>query len=336
VGGAGEKTVSDTPDRVLAFQTSKTMAETTNKSKQPQITIVVVTYKGLNDTLECIESLSRLTYKNWRLVVVDQNSRDGTPQAVRAKYPWVDVVENPVNDGFTGGNNLGMREALKSPADYLFLLNNDTIIEPELLDKLIIPMENDPKIGIIGPTQLYYKNPGIVCWAGSRLDWRGRPCMGSENANDVPLETLDMRMRETGYVHGCAMLIRRAVLERVGLLDDRFFIYFEECDLCARASRAGWKLMYLPTAKLWHKVSQVQQVLGNDFGIYHWQRNRLLYLWKNGNPRLIGCFWCIFSGVKNAAVLTLKGQRHSAMVWWRALRDSLTGRWGDAFFSYKK
>src|SRR5208337_769500 len=109
------------------------------------------------------------------------------------------------------------------------------------------------------------------------------------------------------------MFIRRAVLEQVGLLDDRFFIYFEECDLCARASRAGWKLMYLPTAKLWHKISQVQQAIGNDFGNYHWQRNRLLYLWKNGNPRLLGCLWCIASALKAAAVQALKGQRHQAV-----------------------
>jgi GT2 family glycosyltransferase len=304
--------------------------------KQPHITIVVVTYKGLKDTLECIESLSKLTYKNWRLVLVDQNSGDGTPQTVRTRYPWVEVLENPVNDGFSGGNNLGMRKALELPSDYLFLLNNDTIVEAELLDKLVAPMLEDPKIGIIGPTELYYNNPDIVCWAGSRLDWRGRTEAVSENLKDVPLESLDMRMRETGYVCGCAMLIRRIVLEQVGLFDNRFFIYFEECDLCARTARAGWKLMYLPTAKLWHKISQVQQAIGNDFGIYHWQRNRLLYLWKNGNPRLIGCLWCIFGALKTAAGLALQGQGRQAIVWMRALRDSLTGKWGATFFSYKK
>ena len=314
----------------------KILAQNDKQLNPPHIAIVVVTYKGLNDTLECIESLSKLTYKNWRLILVDQHSNDGTPQAVRAKYPWVHVIENPVNDGFTGGNNLGMRKALELATDYVFLLNNDTIVEPELLDKLIVPMEIDPRIGIIGPTSLYYKNPEIVCWAGSSLDWRGRLSNDSIKACDIPFDKLDLQMRGTGYVHGCAMLIRRSVLEQIGLFDDRYFIYFEECDLCARASRAGWKLMYLPTAKLWHKISQVTQVIGKDFGTYHWQRNRLLYLWKNGKPRLIGCAWCIIGALKKIAVLSLRGQKHQALVWWRALRDSLTGRWGGTFFSYKR
>ncbi|MGO8837771.1 MAG: glycosyltransferase family 2 protein [Limisphaerales bacterium] len=310
-----------------------TLSQASGPPKQPHVTIVMVTYKGLNDTLECIESLAKLTYKNWRIILVDQNSNDGTPQTVRTKYPWVCMIENPVNDGFTGGNNLGLRKALEFPTDYLFLLNNDTTVEPELLDKLVAPMEADPKIGIIGPTSLYYKEPGIVCWAGSTVDWRGHQ---PDNICNVPFETLDMRTRETGFVCGCAMFIRRAVLEQVGLLDDRFFIYFEECDLCARASRAGWKMMYLPTAKLWHKISQVQQAIGNDFGNYHWQRNRLLYLWKNGNPRLLGCLWCIASALKAAAIQAMKGQRHQAVVSLRALRDSLTGRWGGTFFTYKR
>jgi GT2 family glycosyltransferase len=311
-------------------------AITEQNPKQPHITIVVVTYKGLKDTLECIDSLSKLTYKNWRLVLVDQNSMDGTPEVVREKYPWVEVLENPVNDGFSGGNNLGLQKAMGTPTDFLFLLNNDTIVEPELLEKLAAPMLADPKIGIIGPTGLFYKKPGTVWWAGSRLDWHGRPVLDPEYINNVPLETIDMRMRETGYVNGCAMLIRRTVLDQVGLFDNRFFIYFEECDLCARATRAGWKMMYLPTAKLWHKVSQVQLIAGNDFGTYHWQRNRLLYLWKNGNPKWLACAWCILSALKNAAVLAMKGRTHEAKVWMRALRDSLTGRWGATFFTYRK
>jgi GT2 family glycosyltransferase len=307
-----------------------TASQVSGSLKPPHVTIIMVTYKGLNDTLECLESLSRLTYKNWRIILVDQNSNDGTPQAVRTKYPWVCLIENPVNDGFTGGNNLGLRKALEVSTDYLFLLNNDTIVEAGLLEKLVAPMELDRKIGIIGPTMLYYDQPDIIWWAGSHIDWRGRPHHHGEGQS---MDALDMRMRETGFVCGCGMLIRRAILEQLGLLDDRFFIYYEEADLCARARRADWKIIYLPTAKLWHKISRVLKMVGNDFGIYHSQRNRLLYLWKNGNPRLPACLFCIASGLKSVTVLFLKGQRHQALVMLRALRDSLTGRWGSRFFS---
>ena len=302
-------------------------------AKQPCVSIIVVTYRGKSDTLACLKSLSELTYGNFRVVVVDQNSGDGTPEAVRAEYPKVEVIENPVNDGFTGGNNVGLRAALKHPTEYLFLLNNDTVVEPGLLEKLVAPMEADPKIGIIGPTILFFDEPKTINWAGSGVDWVGRPYASK---NGQPASTLDMRMCETGTASGCAMLMRRAVLEQVGLLDNRFFIYYEENDLCERARRAGWKLMYLPTAVLWHKESKVMKAVGNDFGYYHMTRNRLLYLWKNSNPRLLACLYCIGSTLKQALVLALKGQAHKAIVMLRALRDSLTGRWGDTFFSYKR
>jgi GT2 family glycosyltransferase len=264
---------------------------------------------------------------------VDQNSGDGTPEAVRAQHPEVQVIANPVNDGFTGGNNLGLRAALERATDYLFLLNNDTVVEPGLLEKLVAPMEADRGIGIIGPAMLYHKEPNIIWWAGSHIDWRGRP---HHYGDGDAIETLDMRMRETGYVCGCGMLIRRAVLDQLGLLDSRFFIYYEEADLCARARRAGWKIMFLPSARLWHKVSRVIAMVGNDFGTYHSGRNRLLYLWKNGNPRSLACLFCIGSTLKTATVLALKGQRHQARVILRALRDALTGRWGSTFFSGRK
>jgi GT2 family glycosyltransferase len=299
----------------------------------PSVAIILVSFKGLNDTLACLDSLSKLTYRNIAIVLVDQNSKDGTPEAVRSRYPSVQVIENPVNNGFTGGNNVGMQAALSRNPDYVFLLNNDTVVEPGLLEKLVAPMEADPRMGIIGPTMLYFSEPETLWWAGSKIDWRGRPI---HYGSGESVKKLDMTMRDTGYVCGCGMLIRRAVLEQVGLLDDRFFIYFEEADLCARARRAGWRIVYLPSAQLWHKISKVTEIIGNDFGAYHWNRNRLLYLWKNGNPRLLVCLVCIASGLKAAFRLFFKGKPHEARIMLRALKDSLTGRWGSTFFSYKR
>lgn len=302
-------------------------------AKQPRISIVVVTYNGLKDTLACMKSLEGLTYKNVRVILVDQNSVDGTPAAIKARFPWVHLIENPVNDGFTGGNNLGMRAALADGADYVFLLNNDTEVEPQLLEKLVEPMEADKSIGIIGPLMLYFSDPNRIWWCGSNMTRLGRVVLLLENQL---ADNLDLRMRETGYVCGCGMLIRRKVLDTVGLLDDRFFIYYEEADLCARTRRAGWKLMCLPSARLWHKVSQVIKAIGNDFGLYHMSRNRVLYLWKNGEPRFLCCVLSIGSNLKQATLLFFRGHRHEARVVLRGLRDALTGRWGSMFFKYKK
>jgi hypothetical protein len=299
--------------------------------KAPHVTIIVVTFKALNDTLECLDSISKMTYSNLRVILVDQNSQDGTVEAVRGQFPRVDLIENLTNDGFTGGNNLGLRAAMEQPTAYVLLLNNDTIVEPGLLEKLLAPMETDMTVGIIGPTMLFYKEPNTICWAGSYVDWRG---WAHIYGYGQLIGAIDMQPRETGYVAGCGMMIRRALLEEVGFFDNRFFIYYEEVDLCARARRAGWRVMYLPSAKMWHKISRVTELLGRDFALYHMQRNRLLYLWKDGNPRLLCCLWCIASGLRAAVSLCLKGERHQEVVLLRALRDSLSNRWGNTFFSY--
>ncbi len=297
----------------------------------PHVSIVVVSYNGEKDTMECLKSISDLTYDNVDTILVDQNSKDGTVQAVKQHYPWVRLIKNHQNDGITGGNNIGLKEALAHSTDYILLLNNDTIIEPSLLQKLVDALENDRSIGIASPTAFYYNRPDVICYAGIKIDCRGQN-YGTEG---ISINSLDMNIRETDLAAGGAVIIRKSVIEQIGLMDNRFFIYFDDTDFCARARQAGWKIMYIPTAKIWHKISHTSEALGNHFGVYHWRRNRLLYLWKNGKPRLLCCLWCILGDTRTLLQLFLTGHKAHAMVMIRALKDSLTGRWGSTFFSYK-
>ena len=299
---------------------------------QPCVAIVIVSYEGCQDTIECIASVTRLTGCSYEIVLVDQNSLDETVEAVGAEYPFVKILRNPINDGASGGNNLGLREALKGSAEYFLLLNNDTVVAPDMLIKLVSCMEKNKQIGVIGPASFFYSQPNVVCWAGSKIDWRGRDV---GNVIETSIERYGTEIRDTDLVAGGAFLIRKAVVEQVGFMDDRFFIYFDDTDYFARARSAGWELKWLPTARIFHKISQTSVRTGQHFGVYHWQRNRLLYLWKHGRPRLISCAWCLLGGVKAVFVQIMHRRQKMAIAYFRAIRDSVSGRWGGAYFRYK-
>jgi len=253
---------------------------------------------------------------------------DGTPEAVRKQFSTVHVIENDANNGFAGGNNVGIRAALSRGAVYLFLLNNDTEVEPGLLEPLVARAESDPKIGIVGPTMLYHARPNIVWSAGGRIDWRGQSVLLDEGsrAND---EANRGNAHDVDFIVGCGLLVKRSVLEAVGLLDERYFLYFEETDLCARAREAGWRVLHEPRARLWHKVSQST---GEDspLTLYYMRRNVLLYLGERGERPWLGRAAALYDTLRLVLVWTLQRKTNRRNVLLRAVRDYFGRRFGRA------
>jgi GT2 family glycosyltransferase len=246
----------------------------------PRVTIIVLNWNGLADTLECLESLSRLDYPAYEMVVVDNGSTDGPPAAIRERFPDVTLIENGENLGFTGGNNVGLRWALEQGADYMLLLNNDTVVAPDFLRLLVEAAEVDSRIGIAGPTIYYHDQPRIIWTAGGGIDWRrGQTWMVGLNERDAG--QFGEEPREVDFVTGCALLVKRAVLERVGLLDDRFFAYYEETEWCVRTQRARFKIVHVPQAKIWHKIEPNARA-NSPLVHYYMARNRLLFLKTTG------------------------------------------------------
>ncbi len=246
----------------------------------PRVAIIVLTYNGLADTLACLASLEELDYpyERYRVVVVDNASHDGTPAAVRAAFPDVVVIENGANLGFAAGNNVGLRYALAQGYDYALLLNNDTEAAPDMLTELVTAAEADPCAGAVGPIIYYHAAPTRVWSAGGWIDWeRGISRMEGEVEDRGQFTAT----REVDFVTGCAMLLRRAALERVGLLDERFFMYFEETEWCVRARRAGFRMLFAPRAKLWHKIPMNAR-FDKEYLAYYMTRNRLLFLRATG------------------------------------------------------
>ncbi|MEK7326115.1 MAG: glycosyltransferase family 2 protein [Chloroflexota bacterium] len=242
----------------------------------PRVAIIILNWNGLKDTLACLESLRRLDYPACEIVVVDNGSTDESVATIRAAYPVVTLIETGENLGYVGGNNAGLKYAQSTKADYALLLNNDTEVDPGFLKLLVDVAENDPKVGIVGPMIYYYTQPDVIWSAGGAIDWnKGLPWMvGLDEREQGQFGT---QPRPVDFVTGCALLIKMPVVERVGLLDERFFAYYEETEWCARVARAGYKILHVPQAKLWHKISPLARATSPTVH-YYMTRNRLLFL----------------------------------------------------------
>lgn len=252
------------------------MKETPDK---PLVTFVILNWNQAELTAECLESIRRQDYDNYHVLVVDNGSRDRSAEILRQRFPWVELLVIEENVGYGGGNNAGIEHALRTPVDYLFLLNNDTSVAPDMLSILIETAEANPQAGIIGPT-MYYFDPPDVIWSGENyVNWGlgevTRKLMGQSVPQDVLRQANDCKV---DHIDTCAALVRREVFESIGVLDPRFFINFEDLDFDLRAKRAGFDVVYVPGAFMWHKVS-LAMGLASPATTYYMTRNALLLFW---------------------------------------------------------
>ncbi len=220
----------------------------------PLVCGVILNLNGKELLLETLASVQQMTYPNLKIIVVDNGSTDGSQSAVRAQYPEAILLENGKNLGFGEGNNMGIRYALAHGADWVFLLNNDILVDPDLLTQLMSAAVSDSRIGILGPKIYYQAQPEVFWYAGGRINFF-TGLTSHRGIRETDRGQYD-RIEDTDYITGCAMLLRRQALEKVGLFDPVYFpIYSEDADLSVRVQRAGYRLVYVPRAKMWHKVS---------------------------------------------------------------------------------
>lgn len=238
----------------------------------------MVNWNGKIDTIDCMKSLKNLNYPEYEVVVVDNASTDGSQDLFKKEYFSINLIENKENLGFAEGNNVGIRYALQKSADYILLLNNDTIVHEDLLTELIKTAESDSNIGIVGPKIYFFDNPNRVWYVGGNIHlWTGRAYHPHYGETDN--SSFDVK-KEVDFVSGCALLIKRKVIEEIGLFDPRFFLVYEDADLNMRVHKAGYKIMYAPEAKLWHKVSISMKKISNNTTVYYHTRNAPLFVFK--------------------------------------------------------
>jgi GT2 family glycosyltransferase len=242
---------------------------------KPRVVVVVLNWNGREHTLRCLESLEAVEYENWEIIVVDNGSTDGSVEEIRKKYPDLVLIEVGTNLGFTGGNNVGIRWALKHEAEFVLLLNNDTVVAPDFLSALVAAGESYPGAGVLG-AKIYFWDTTRVWYAGSR--WRATWAGFEHVAQGTVDNGIDFEeIQDTAYVSGCAMFLRLSAVHRIGMLDPRFFLLFEETEWCSRARKAGYQCLMVPRARVWHRVSASFGDQRGPLYEYFWIRNRLLW-----------------------------------------------------------
>ena len=222
-------------------------------SQSPLVYIVILCWNGREDTLECLRSLEKITYQNHHILVVDNASSDGTPAAIRAAFPDIRIITNETNLRFAGGNDVGIEQALNAGPEYILLLNNDTRVKPDFLTNLVKAAESVDGMGMAAPKIYYYDDPRRIWYAGGKISWwQGWISHIGVRETDVGQHN---RQCETEYITGCCMLVKRRLIEKVGVFDISYYMYGEDADWSIRAHRAGYKLLYVPSAVIWHKLS---------------------------------------------------------------------------------
>lgn len=290
------------------------------------VTLVLNTNRR-DDTLACIASLRAMTYPT-EIVVIDNVSADGSAEAIRAAYPDVTILETGTRLGYTTGNNFGFDHVLSTmDADAVFVLNEDTLAEPDMLERLVAEFEARGAKAVVGPEVRYADEPQLIWCAGGAIDWRRGYTVNLEI--DTLTKGTDRPSFDAPFIVGCAMLIPIEALRTVGGFDPRYFIYWEEVDWCVRAQSAGYGMRIVPSAVLYHKVPR------NPGGptprvLYYLTRNRLLFLRKHlpwyRQPLAIS--WTLWGLVRTGLDLLRRRdwRREQALV--RGIYDAAFGRTG--------
>jgi GT2 family glycosyltransferase len=243
-------------------------------AKASHVGIVVLSYNACADTLECLKSIQRVAYRPLSTIVVDNASTDGTAERVRRDYPHVDLVCNPENLGYAGGNNVGIRCALEAGADYVLILNNDIVVGETFLEPLLMEAKANPHVGALCPKILYFDRPDTIWFAGATFDPR-KGYNGRVAGYREPDGPAFRQTRTIDRACGAAMLVPRAALETAGLFDADLFLYSEDAEWSLRARSAGFRIYVVPDSKVWHKVSIASGGESSPTSLYYDTRNTL-------------------------------------------------------------
>jgi GT2 family glycosyltransferase len=294
---------------------------------KPKVSIILLNLNGYDDTRDCLVSLRRVQYANFEVTVVDNGSDDDSFTRLQTEFPEIRLLGSKENLGFTGGNNLGIEDALCRDAAYILLLNNDTVVDPDFLTHLVQVGESDPRIGILGPKIFYASEPQRIWFAGGYVRYGTGAC-GHLGHDQLDQDGKFSRIADTPFITGCALLVKSTVLREVGLLDLGLFVYWEDADFCMRAQKAGYRCVFVPMARVWHKISQTCG-LESSFTLYLGTRNQLAWTAKHiPFPYKPGALAFVFMKKFLRMGLLVFKNRDSAAAVWAGIWDFLVRAYG--------
>ncbi len=328
-------------------------------SPKPKVTIIILNWNGAHDTLAVLKNLAQVTYPNFSIMVVDNGSHDDSVDKINQEIKHqptlnISILPLPHNYGYAEGNNKGLTQAKQEKSDYYLLLNNDTVLSPDFLDKMVAALEANPKLGAVGPT-IYFATPNgqkqdEIWYAGGWLNFAAggahhKTALPSQiAAADKPISNQPAQLiaesaqvEPTQFITGCCFLIRAEAIRKLGtLFDPQFFAYGEDVDLCQRLVRAGYQLGYVPQARIWHKLASSSGGPKSSNFWYYNVRNNFLIVARYGRwfewPLFILFFLFYKPVLWSVAGAILKPRRDK---WFRLIAivqgtsDAIRGRYGQ-------
>jgi GT2 family glycosyltransferase len=244
------------------------------KTPVPKVSIIVLNYMQWHDTIACVCSLQRCTYQNYEIVLIDNGSPNDSENQLRKQFPDLTFFQTGNNLGYTGGINYGIKKVLQGNPEFVLVINPDTTVEPSFLDHLVAGMVGNPNAAIVGGTIFHSNDKNKIWYAGGKLlPWRGLAHHFTSLVEGAV--TPQEKFIRVTFVTGCLMLIRVSALNNIGLLDDRFFMYYDDIEYCSRAQRLGYILLYVPEAKILHNIVCVDKAV---YKLYYSMRNRYLLI----------------------------------------------------------
>ena len=282
----------------------------------PLVSVITVNYNQSQATCDMLESLFNSGYPNMEVIVVDNASPSDQPRIIKERFPSVCFIQSEVNTGFAGGNNIALKQA---KGEYLYLVNNDTILPEGHIEQLLKVINSDSSIGVVCPKIKFHHTPDMIQFAGytqmSRYTFRNS-CFGYGEKDNGQYD----RQSDSAFAHGAAMFLKRKVIEDVGLMNEHYFLYYEELDWSERIRKAGYRIVYTPETYIYHKES-LSTGKSSPLQTYYLNRNRVLFIRCNtsGMQKRIGVLYQMCVAIpKNILLLALRGQSQNMKAVMRA------------------
>lgn len=355
------------------------------ETNPPKVAIIILNWNGWQDTVECLESLQKIDYPCYEIIIVDNGSTDDSVEMIKkwgeggisinTKFVSFDHTSKPVrciqyerelaeeggdgrdkefhklppnrkltiiytkeNLGFAGGNNVGIRYALKKgDFNYLLILNNDTVVAPDFLTRMVETGETDKKLGITGGKIYYYDNPQRIWYGGGKLSsWKASSYHEYYGETDEKLEREinSKKLKKVvgaTFITGCLMLIRKELLQDLGLFREDYFLSVEDTDFCYRALKNHWKMNVNLEAKIWHRVAPTKGGEASSINAYYKTRNRLFFAFENIKEierKIIFLLFFIFSNLAWILVWKISGKNKVIKGTVMGVRDFMKGKRG--------
>jgi GT2 family glycosyltransferase len=291
--------------------------------------IVLVNYNGMRFMPDCLASLQQMRQAQARIVVVDNASTDGSAAWVAQHYPSVTLIQLPTNQGVTGGNNAGIEWCLANGCDYILLLNNDTVVEPDFLHHLLLHADART---LIVPRVYFYDNRHLLNSHIGHFDFRRG--VNVQYLYGKPESPSSRQMQLVTMASTCAMLIPKAIIDEIGIMDDAYFLYYDDTDFIARAVSHGAVIKYIPDAVVYHRESSSSGGWAvSPLSMYYNTRNRLYFMFKHQQQKLTLTFFLLYFFVGRIITLAryiLRGETRIAAALCKGIADFFKGNMGRA------